>query len=327
MEMFSADTVEQLPSFYVWGLQVIVFIQQIATPVLTEVIKHLTNWTGFHGLVFLSVLVCFAVDFRKGLLLMTIIAFTASVNHAIKIFLQIPCPFILMPDVGLGEESGFSTPSGHSQLAAAIWPILLLYTEKTHRRRAYRKTLIALSILLPVFAGCTRMYLGVHYPTDVLFGLLLGWITAVAVLYAAPIVLKGMVSYVQKSFAAGGRSPQRSFLFMWGIGALVITIIGNDAVYLGGLVLGMGIGKSFFLDMRALSFDAASGTFLQKSMRIVIVFAVAGILYIALSIISIDNTHSLYRMYSFFEFFIIGAVIFGGLPRLFMQPPFKGRVV
>lgn len=61
---------------------------------------------------------------------------------------------------------GFSFPSGHSSGAAAVYPSLAVYKKKNW--------LVAIAIAIPLLVGFSRVYLGVHYPTDVLAGWALG---------------------------------------------------------------------------------------------------------------------------------------------------------
>ncbi|HEX6289237.1 MAG TPA: phosphatase PAP2 family protein [Herpetosiphonaceae bacterium] len=64
------------------------------------------------------------------------------------------------------EEESFSFPSGHAQTSLVAWGYLLL----TVRRRWFS----ALAVALIVLIGLSRMYLGQHWPTDVLGGWLIG---------------------------------------------------------------------------------------------------------------------------------------------------------
>ena len=65
---------------------------------------------------------------------------------------------------------GYSFPSGHSSNAAALYGSLAV-----HERR--RKWLWALAICLPLLVGFSRVFVGAHFPTDVLCGWLLGALT------------------------------------------------------------------------------------------------------------------------------------------------------
>lgn len=68
----------------------------------------------------------------------------------------------------------YSFPSGHSMLAPVIWSLGLVLLARLQTRRAARIILLTLAALLPVAIGASRLYLGVHYPSDVVAGLALG---------------------------------------------------------------------------------------------------------------------------------------------------------
>lgn len=73
---------------------------------------------------------------------------------------------------------GYSFPSGHTTLAAAMVPVLVLLVRRAGRRGWALPVLAAVWVLV---VGVSRVYLGVHYPSDVLGGWLLGgaWATLV----------------------------------------------------------------------------------------------------------------------------------------------------
>ena len=77
-------------------------------------------------------------------------------------------------------ETGYSLPSGHAtaSMAVAACLVVLLWHTK------WRAMALVLGGIYVVLIGLTRLYLGVHYPTDILAGWLLaaGWIAVVAVL-------------------------------------------------------------------------------------------------------------------------------------------------
>ncbi|HEV7784081.1 MAG TPA: phosphatase PAP2 family protein [Thermoanaerobaculia bacterium] len=67
-----------------------------------------------------------------------------------------------------------SFPSGHSTLSAATFLTLAAILSSLDRRRSFKGFVFTLAILLTVAVGVSRVYLGVHWPTDVLAGWTLG---------------------------------------------------------------------------------------------------------------------------------------------------------
>jgi hypothetical protein len=94
--------------------------------------------------------------------------------HSFKAFLSLPRPLGVLPEemvnvIGPGHRRS-SFPSGHTStfaLLAGVWAL-------TTTRRSLSLAALSLAILV----GISRMAVGVHWPTDVLAGFALGWISA-----------------------------------------------------------------------------------------------------------------------------------------------------
>jgi len=73
-----------------------------------------------------------------------------------------------------------SFPSGHATLATVTFLILGVIFAGAHENKALKVYLVAIMALLTLMVGLSRLYLGVHYPTDVIAGWCLGgaWATA-----------------------------------------------------------------------------------------------------------------------------------------------------
>jgi len=95
----------------------------------------------------------------------------------------------------LVQVSGFSYPSGHSLAAAALYLTIAIVASGHLRSRAEKATIIVGAFVLIGMVGISRVYLGVHYPSDVASGVSLGtaWALVLAAVFSltAPRVRQG----------------------------------------------------------------------------------------------------------------------------------------
>lgn len=71
-------------------------------------------------------------------------------------------------------ESGYSFPSCHAFVATSFYGLLMYYIWKSNLSKRFKFIIIFLMISITVLIGVSRIYLGVHYPTDVLGGFVSG---------------------------------------------------------------------------------------------------------------------------------------------------------
>ncbi len=67
-----------------------------------------------------------------------------------------------------------SFPSGHSMMAAMVYLTLGILLARTQSKKRVRAFIVAISVIITLLVGISRVYLGVHWPTDVLAGWMLG---------------------------------------------------------------------------------------------------------------------------------------------------------
>lgn len=117
---------------------------------------------------------------RRGLLaaLFAVVAIGGGglLNIAVKALVDRVRP--ILPDP-VAHAGGLSFPSGHAQAAIVAYGVLVLLVGPVLSRRA-RRVLLAASVLAVLTIGFSRVALGVHYPSDVVGGYLLGaaWVLA-----------------------------------------------------------------------------------------------------------------------------------------------------
>ena len=94
---------------------------------------------------------------------------TIITNQVIKRLIRRPRP----NHIRLIKEGGFSYPSGHAMISIALYGFLIYLVMKKIKNKYLKISLITLLIFIILLVGISRVYLGVHYPTDIISGYLL----------------------------------------------------------------------------------------------------------------------------------------------------------
>lgn len=116
-------------------------------------------------------------------------------DNVLKLVFQHPRPtqaIVAIPD-------SYSFPSGHAVAASALYITLALIAAHGERRRRPRRILIWSGVVVAVFVAWSRVYLGVHYFSDVIGGLLLGGAGSVA---ASRVLMRADSDQAEQSLAA-----------------------------------------------------------------------------------------------------------------------------
>lgn len=95
------------------------------------------------------------------------------INNILKLIFHRPRPSQTM---ALAAETSYSFPSGHSMVSMIFYGLVIYYVRKFIKKRWLRNLLIAILSIVILAVGVTRIYLGVHYATDVLAAYVLGFV-------------------------------------------------------------------------------------------------------------------------------------------------------
>ena len=154
---------------------------------LTPYVKIFTNLGGALLLAIISIIISLFIKNKKISIAIVInLILVAILNFIIKVIIQRERPLV---DYWLVTENGYSFPSGHSAVSMAFYGFLIYLVYK-HINSKYRFFLIILLVIIILFIGLSRIYLGVHYLSDVLAGFLFAIIYLMIYIYFYNKIMK-----------------------------------------------------------------------------------------------------------------------------------------
>ncbi|MDR1318242.1 MAG: phosphatase PAP2 family protein [Treponema sp.] len=306
------------------GLDLIRAVQSFASPPLTLLMLAVTSLGSLPAYMILLPLVYWCFDEKKGSRLALAVLFSAWLNLSLKFLLDQPRPFFAAydPAVGFVAERFGGFPSGHAQTSLVMFFIIASWLKK----KRYR----FIAALLCLLIGFSRVYLGVHFPTDVFGGWILGGLITGAYFLLEP--------RLTKFFEQGG--PRVRFTACAAAAFLMILYKPSDEVLMPaaaflGMGLGCGLNKRFIGfkargnsgKSRGLEFLSRGGRFLTGAAGMfLLLFASEKLLpgaegrFGAPAIFSAN-----YRVFYFLRFALIGLWNSAAAPALFLALGLAGK--
>ncbi|MDA9411587.1 phosphatase PAP2 family protein [Bradyrhizobium sp. CCBAU 45384] len=242
---------------------------------LTSLLAVVARLGDVEGYIVVSTFIYVAYDKTLGVRLTLIASLTMCLNHALKLVIANPRPFILegthlwrwavSPEQVHALAAEFSTPSGNAMTAAAFYTYLYAVV-----RVGWVRATAIVSIL---GIGMARPYLGVHYIEDILIGWSLGILCGLIAISQENNIaeLWRVISIKWRTATAIAAGPLVVLAFAivrWQIDLQPRLLLG----YVGAAT-GVLIGRH--LELRLVSFDPQSGTWASKLVRFVLTIAIA----------------------------------------------------
>lgn len=132
---------------------------------LTNFFKFITKFTNVK-IAFIIVIVS-AIFFRKKGILVIITGIDIYIlNTILKLIIKRDRPSILQ----LVKVNNYSYPSGHAMISMGVYGCLIYMILKTVKNKKLKSFLVSILSLLILIIGISRIYLGVHYFTDIVAG-------------------------------------------------------------------------------------------------------------------------------------------------------------
>ena len=198
------------------GIQIVLFLQGMGAW-LIEPMKLFTFLGNEEFYLFVAPAIFWCLDMDLGLRLGLFLMLSGSLNTIIKIAFHGPRPYWIDTHVqAYSTEISFGVPSGHSQNAVVVWGKLAAWLRKAW--------VWIVAVALIVLIGLSRMYLGVHFPHDVL----LGWGIGALLLWILLIIEVPLTNWLHNF------RPTQQILIAFGasilmvlLGVLVRSVLGN----------------------------------------------------------------------------------------------------
>ena len=263
-------------------LEILRHIQSISNPFFDFLFQLITICGEQIVLIVIISIIYWALDKKFGEYIAYSVLTSVLVNNAIKDIFKLKRPIGEEGIRTLREETatGYSFPSGHTQGVASFYGSMAIYMKK--------KAMYIIATIMIVLIGFSRLYLGVHYPKDVIVGAILGVLTA-WICYKLYIRIENkMLLYL--------------ITFVLFLPALTFA---HSADFIKGLGTYFGFLIGMFVEKKYVNFSV-EGTRVNKIIRVLIGVLILLILQTGLKVILPTGQIFAFIRYAVISFFGIG---------------------
>jgi hypothetical protein len=274
--------------------------------------KLITEFGSVALYIILLPLIYWCIDEKKCLRLGVMVLVSVWLNITLKLALDQPRPFFESydPSVGIiGERMG-GFPSGHAQNSLVMWGIIASWGKQ--------KRLYGIAAFFCLLIGFSRMYLGVHFPTDILGGWIIGGIL-LAVYFCTEKRIEALL-------AAHG--PRAGLIACAALAFVMILYRPSIELLIPGAAL-LGLGTGYCLCRQYIGFSASAlsgrtgglaGIFkyLALAVRFLLGMTVVFLLFVLTEKIVVKfHGSGNYPLFMFLRFALLALWISAGAPWLF----------
>jgi undecaprenyl-diphosphatase len=290
------------------NLAIVEWIQSFRTPFLDTFFLIITELGDETVFLVLAAILYWTLDKRFAYRFMLFFLYGAVINGSLKFITDVPRPYAASSTVQLvgSGSGGTSLPSGHAQNSSIM---ALVLHEKGKKVGTW---LTPLLILLVILVMLSRLYLGEHYLSDVIFGL--------AISYAFYAFITRRFNGLQKPW----------LLWLPLLLLLPLAILTNDKnVFIASATI-FGVSIGYPLEQKLIGFST-NNTFLQAIIKIMLGVGVALVLRIGIKAIFEMGLYSeafdtdpnlLDHLLDFLRYFMVTMWMILGAPFIFKKVRF-----
>lgn len=204
-------------------LDILMYLQSIRNELLTSIFTFFTICTEVPVITVLTGILYWCINKKAGQRTLFALCGSLNINAGVKNFVKMPRPIGTegLESLRVETATGYSFPSGHTQTATTFWTSMIYL---------FRKSWIYIVGLFMILgAGISRLYLGVHWPMDVI----VGWVFGIAL----SILFIKLFDYIDDS---------KNYYILVGLmlifGIFTYFVGGEDLYKMFGLYTGFALG-------------------------------------------------------------------------------------
>lgn len=259
------------------------FFHDIGTPLLDILFKVLTNLGSEPVYILIASLIFWCYDRRMGIRAMYVIMFSAYVALLAKTLFGMPRPPEYLHKV---TETDFGFPSGHTLVSSGFWGYLGL--------RIRNSRIIIGGIIAVFLVSLSRVYLGVHYPGDIVGGVVFG-LTVAYLFYKGET---GITSLFEK------QDRTTKYLIALFLPVLLVLIASlrvdfvKEQIELGLVMASIGVG--YLLEEEKIRFQDTKNK-KQLIKRALVGIVILGTIFVVSEILSLR-----YPVFTYIKYVLLG---------------------
>ena len=291
---FITNELEDIHGIFKQEIEWIKYLQSFDNSVFVFINRYLTKLGEFYFIIIILPFFLFSNRWRKGILLLIAVFVSSLVNSMLKDLFALGRPFEWVSEIQRTNAYYFGFPSGHAQTATVFWGLLFLVFNMKFSR--------LLCVIAIASVAFTRVYLGVHFPHDVIGGIFIG-----------VLIVLGFSGFIRKDNIDGFLLNIRMGWLCW----VIFSFLGlffrfhPFTLFISTLWLGVMVGLQFGAKVR-YQFDLSMIWYIELFRVVMGIIGIITIVLLFNKFFPCNNGFLLIAMRISASFFLVGIWISWG---------------